>query len=238
MPECRLCLRERDLRKSHIVPEFLYAPLYNEKGHMMGVNGLGRKGWRPLQNGIKQPLFCEECEQHFNEYFEKPFKRLWLDTPALPSPWPQREPMWVKVDYTSFKLFHLSVLFRASVSTLPTFAEVSLGPHEGQIRKQLLALDPGPPTRYPIMGLALIDKTSRQLNHAVTMPVRARFEGLCCYAIAYGGVQWWIAISAHINDHWRNSSVTVDGHLPLVSLPWTELGLVRQAGGLLSRTGT
>ena len=38
MPICRLCHKDRTLRKSHIVPEFLYSHLYNEKGHMMGLN--------------------------------------------------------------------------------------------------------------------------------------------------------------------------------------------------------
>ena len=66
MPTCRLCHRDKALRFSHIVPEFLYADLYNEKRHMMGINGRGTKGWKPLQQGIREHLFCERCEQHFN----------------------------------------------------------------------------------------------------------------------------------------------------------------------------
>ena len=88
MPTCRLCLKEGKLRNSHIVPEFLYEPFYNDKGHMMGINGIGSKGWKPLQMGLREPLFCEGCEQHFNEHFEKPFKAAWVDASPLPSPWP------------------------------------------------------------------------------------------------------------------------------------------------------
>ncbi len=78
MPICRLCNNERVLRNSHIVPESLYSNLYNEKGHMMGINGFGSKGWKPLQQGIREHLFCEACEQHFNEHFEKPFRKQWV----------------------------------------------------------------------------------------------------------------------------------------------------------------
>ena len=86
MKKCYLCHQVRELRHSHIVPEFLYRELYNDKRQLMAVSGLGKRGRTLLQNGIKQHLFCEECEQHFNEHFEKPFKR-WLDTKQLPNPW-------------------------------------------------------------------------------------------------------------------------------------------------------
>ena len=112
MPACRLCLCDATLRNSHIVPEFLYADLYNEKGHMMGINGRGRMGWRPLQQGIREHLFCETCEQHFNEYCEKPFLEQWVTASPLPNPWCVPEPHVIKVNYKSFKLFHLSVLFK------------------------------------------------------------------------------------------------------------------------------
>lgn len=35
MPRCHLCHLDRDLRNSHIVPEFLYSELYNGKGQLM-----------------------------------------------------------------------------------------------------------------------------------------------------------------------------------------------------------
>lgn len=109
MPICQLCRNDRELRNSHIVPEFLYSELYNEKNHLMAINGRGSRGWKALQQGIREPLFCESCEQHFNEYCEKPFLAQWVVESPLPSPWNTTEPHWVTVEYNSFKLFHLSV---------------------------------------------------------------------------------------------------------------------------------
>ena len=70
---CRLCRNIRQLRNSHIIPEFLYKPTYNRKGHAMGIHGRGNRGWKSLQKGLRDPLFCEQCEQHFNAYCERPF---------------------------------------------------------------------------------------------------------------------------------------------------------------------
>ena len=109
----------------------------------MGISGQGGRGWKPLQKGIRERLFCESCEQHFNEYFEKPFREQWVIAQPLPNPWTDESVHWVNVDYSSFKLFHLSVLFRAGVSTLPTYREVSLGKHQEKLRHLLLNRDPG-----------------------------------------------------------------------------------------------
>ena len=87
MPLCRLCHLDRDLRDSHIVPEFLHDDLYNTKGHLMAINGLGNRGWKALQKGVREHLFCEVCEQHFNEYCEKPFRAQWVEAAPLPNPW-------------------------------------------------------------------------------------------------------------------------------------------------------
>ena len=113
----------------------------------MGIHGRGNRGWKSLQKGLRDPLFCEQCEQHFNTYCEQPFYKQWIDAAPLPDPWPAGDRIhWITVDYSSFKLFHLSVLFRASVSQKPTFAAVSLGPHhEEKVRQLILKQDPGKP---------------------------------------------------------------------------------------------
>jgi hypothetical protein len=232
---CRFCEKASQLRKSHIVPEFLHRDLYNDKGHMMGVNGYGPKGWRPLQRGLTEPLLCESCEQFFNEHFEKPFRRMWIDQAALPSLWPEVPYYTVQVEYAALKLFHLSVLYRAGITTSPTFADVELGPHESRIRDMLRARDPGPHWKYPTMGVALYRPGTREIVQLVTKPFRERMEGQRCYVIAYGGVLWWIATSSHPSKEWLSASATESGVLILGGMPWTELGFVKNVTKMLGR---
>ena len=193
MPLCRLCHQDRTLRRSHIIPEFLFEDLYNAKHQMIGIHGLGVKGWIIQQKGIREPLFCERCEQFFNEHFEKPFQRIWVENFPLPDPWPFEEVHWIKIDYEPFKLFHLSVLFRASVSALPTFADVSLGPHEERLRNILLARRAGPEDQYPVFGYAVVHHQTRRIVQLVSKFQAGKFDGRRCYGVIYGGVQWWIS---------------------------------------------
>lgn len=164
MPTCQLCLKDLELRNSHIVPEFLHKKLYNNKGHLAAINGKGNKGYKPLQQGLREYLFCDDCEQHFNKYCEKPFETQWINANPLPDPWNVFEPYWISVNYSSFKLFHLSVLFRASVSSLANFAEVSLGSHhQDRLREMILDRDPGKFWQYPIFGMAVIHHKTKKL---------------------------------------------------------------------------
>jgi hypothetical protein len=233
MPLCRLCHLDRELRNSHIVPEFLYNDLYNDKGHLMAINGLGNRGWKPLQKGAREYLFCEACEQHFNEYCEKRFLAQWVEAAPLPNPWNVEDVHWASFDYASFKLFHLSVLFRASVSTLPTFAEVSLGPHEERLRKILLSRNPGEYWQYPIFGHAVVHHKTKRLVPMVSQGVRSSLEGLRCYGMIYGGVHWWIGVSSHRNKGFEGACLQPDGQMPFTARPWNEVKVVQYAAEVL-----
>ena len=237
MPTCRLCLKEGKLRNSHIVPEFLYEPFYNDKGHMMGINGIGSKGWKPLQMGLREPLFCEGCEQHFNEHFEKPFKAAWVDASPLPSPWPVDRVVWVKVEYNSFKLFHLCVLFRASVSSLPTFSVVRLGPHEERVRKLLLSKDSGHDWQYPVFGFAVVHHRTNEIVSLISQGESGRLGGQICHGMIYGGVFWWVCFGSHPNREFLQIALRPDGNLPLGSSPWNEVGAIQAAAKALRRGG-
>lgn len=233
MPICRLCHNNLELRNSHIVPEFLYGELYNDKGHLMAINGRGDRGWKALQKGIREPLFCEQCEQHFNEYFEKPFRAQWVIAAPLPSPWNAPDVHWVNVDYSSFKLFHLSVLFRAAVSSLNTYAVVSLGPHEEKLRQLLLNKDPGEHTRYPIFGYAVVHHKTNHLIPMVSQAQKVSFGGHNCYGMMYGGVEWWVCVSSHRNIEFERAALQADGRMPFHAVRWNEVTVIQSASKAL-----
>ncbi|MRW91035.1 hypothetical protein GJ699_13650 [Duganella sp. FT80W] len=238
MPRCNLCHQDRELRNSHIVPEFLYANLYNTKGHLMGINGQGNRGWAALQNGIKQHLFCESCEQHFNKHFEIPFLDRWVRAKPLPDPWSDLEHVQMaRVEYASFKLFHLSVLFRASVCSLPTFSDVSLGPHEERIRKMLLDVNAGMPSEYPIFGYAVVHHESKRIVDMVTKAGKSSINGHRCWGIIYGGVQWWISVSSHRNHEFEQGGLQPDGQMPFHAVPWNEVDVIQMASKALRAAG-
>ena len=165
---CRLCGQPSVLRDSHIVLEFLYKDLYNEKGHMMGINGKGKLGWKALQKGIREKLFCDNCEQLLNDRYEKPFVKYWRENNPLPETLRPGELIEIQVpDYNAFKLFHLSVFFRAGISSLPTYRDAKLSKkHEARLRDLILNGDPGEHWEYMVFGFVL---THHKLYKPVAM---------------------------------------------------------------------
>lgn len=183
--------------------------------------------------GDPRAVVLRTCEQHFNEHCEKPFRAQWVVDSPLPETWNVAEPYWVKVDYSSFKLFHLSVLFRASVSSLPTFSEVSLGPHEDRLREMLLARDPGEFWQYPVAGIVVLDPKTNRPFPMVSQALQGRMEGMRCYAVIYGGVQWWMGVASQRSVLFESIALRGDGRIPFTSVPWNQLGIMQSASRML-----
>lgn len=238
MPQCRLCHQEAELRESHILPKFLYQSLLNNNRQIMAITGHGHRGWKPLQDGEKENLFCERCEQHFNQHFEKPFRELWLETKPLPNPWSDSSARSITVDYSTFKLFHLSVLYRASVTSLPTFDNVELGAHTEKIRKLLLNRDPGKFYEYPVAGYAVVHHNTRELIQMISKPQAFRIGGLRCYGIMYGGVEWWTSVSTARNPEFEQFALKGNGQISFSVFPWQEVAVVQEASWALRNADT
>lgn len=64
MPVCGLCKKEADLRRSHIIPAFVFRWLKETSatGHLRAAMNPHKRA----QDGLKAPMLCEECEQRFS----------------------------------------------------------------------------------------------------------------------------------------------------------------------------
>lgn len=236
MAKCRLCQKDRVLCNSHIVPEFLYGDLYNDQHQLMGITGKGHKGWNTLQKGIREDLLCSDCEQYLNDNYEKPFLKQWTVDSPLPDSMAQDAVHSAVYDYPTFKLFHLSILFRSSVSSLPTFREVNLGAHEERIRQMLISKDSGKDWEYPILAYAVLNGRGEVERRVIGFPISSiRHEGHIVYGQMYGGVMWWISVSAHRNDIFCRAGLQPTGHITLIAVPWNEIGVVQAASIALKR---
>ena len=66
--KCRLCQRERDLCKSHIIPEFLYKPLYDIHHRFNRIPEASNGKVTYEQKGIRERLLCSDCENQLSRY--------------------------------------------------------------------------------------------------------------------------------------------------------------------------
>jgi hypothetical protein len=93
------------------------------------------------------------------------------------------------LDYLKFKLFQLSVLWRAGVARQEFFSRIELGHDEESLRKMLLSQDPGRCTEYGCVIIPLIVNET-PLTDLIVQPVMVRsgeFEG-CRFV--FGGHAW------------------------------------------------
>jgi hypothetical protein len=205
MAICKLCKYERELQGSHIIPEFMYRPLYNEKHKTVGyLFGRGEPKPQFVQKGLREELLCTECERFLNENFESPNVPLWK-TLAEEERGPDLSVQHIKLpdgdgaahvkgfDYVSFKLLLLSILWRASISGREEFAEVALGPHEETIRQMLLSKQPGVQADYPCLIYLFLEP---KLGIMIP-PFRSRMEGHTTYHFILTSVRIDIMVSRH-----------------------------------------
>ena len=93
------------------------------------------------------------------------------------------------VDYTLFKLFLLSILWRASVSKLDQFTQVDLGPHEDRIRQMILNKDPKSVEDYPIVMMHYTVK-SEVARSVISFFIRYKSRACHYYVTLIGGVMY------------------------------------------------
>lgn len=212
---CRLCQSEGGLRLSHILPEFLYKPLYDEKHRCIGIKATPEPGDNQdfLQKGIREYLLCGDCEQHLAKY-ERYAAEVLRDLPDMTKRPPGTVVRVTGPDYSRFKLFQLSLLWRAGVSNHASFQGIYLGPHEPKLRQMIRDGNPGEPLDY---GCVLIrPRGPAVLNHFIKPPTHLRFLGHHGYQMILSGMIWTYVVSGHSDRiHEKDSFLTKSGVLPI-----------------------
>lgn len=195
--KCRLCLQASELCDSHIIPEFLYKSLYSKEKHKF-VQISGPPKVRKWQKGFKEKMLCRDCEAKLNKWetyaAQVMFGGIEIGLEKL-----QGTIIVQNVDYTKFKLFQLSVIWRAGASGLQQFSNVNLGPHEEKLRCMIEKDDPGAPADYGCLIIftpSYFDLTSQMMM----LPQETKFDGHHCYVFLMAGMTWVFFVSSHVRQ--------------------------------------
>jgi hypothetical protein len=193
---CRLCKENKPLRESHIFPEWLYKPLYgdNHRFFVLSTDANKRRGTRP--KGIYEKLLCNECEQRFsrwegyarNVFFELPLKVIEDDGAVVFS----------GLEYTPFKLFQMSLIWRASIASRHEMHKIDLGPHAERIRNMLFEDRPGEVYEYG--SILMLPALSQELMQQFVYPperLPTKIDGHSAYRAVFGGLFWLFIVSNH-----------------------------------------
>ncbi len=193
---CALCKKDSQLQRSHVIPEFFFAPLYDEKHRFNLLTVV--PGERDLiqQKGARESLLCLDCERRLSR-FER-YASLVLNGGA-PGVEAQRDGAFIRVrgiDYKKLKIFFLSLIWRAGVASDPFFEKVRLGHHEDKMRRMILVEDAGPFDLYPcvIFGVTMEPGVVPGL---MIQPCREKMWGHTTYHLVLPGIKLVYFVSSH-----------------------------------------
>jgi len=151
---------------------------------------------RLVQKGFREHLLCQECETQLSKYegyttrliqnidnFQKDLSGLFVYSN--------------NVDYRQFKLFQLSILWRAGVSRHKMFSQVKLGSkHEERIRCMLVEENPG---RFLDYGCFItMFPNAQKTDKIIWSPVELRLDGHNGYKLMTGNLMWYFFVTSHM----------------------------------------
>lgn len=215
------------MQDSHILPEFVYKPIYDEnhKGYLINPLSPDARSPRKFQKGLREKMLCRDCEQFLNDAYEKPFKELWFDRRLLKPLETSNHRFLQCGEYARFKLFHLSVLLRAELATRGEFREVSLGErHRARLLEMVRNQDAGAVHEYPIVCPAIRRPDDGRIWwDLVSSPNHCRVYGMRAYQFTFGGCGWMYFVSSHREPNIEMIALGADGRLPVIKRPWGAL---------------
>jgi hypothetical protein len=224
---CKLCLQEKPLlKKSHIAPNFLYKELRDVNNSFVRGNLDTVTSQKAYTGLFEANILCADCDNvqlsrleayaHDILYVGKG-KGLAFRNEITPD-----GVEWVfceGVDYTKFKLFLISLIWRFSISSNEFYRFVDLGEHENVIRKMIIENDPGEVTDYPctITTYRRHEDLPRQI---ISQPLKHFHEGITCYAFLMNGLLFTFYISrTETPDYIKEIVVNKKNQLKVIQMP-------------------
>ena len=235
MRKCRLCLKEKKLIKSHIIPEFMFEKMKDENNTFFQLTYDADKRdskKRKVQTGVfDKNILCEDCDNKilggiYESYAKKSFYGKNLNPEIAPKCKNFKNPkngteysICENIQYSKFKLFLLSLLWRASITSQPMFNEVNIGSkHEEILRDYLLNNLCPNEHEYPIFITSFL-RTDNPLDNLVGQPKRFKDrDGFNGYIFYINSFQFTFGVNSpnHKIPIYFKNCLTESGELKII----------------------
>ena len=188
--KCKLCGNTGELiKQSHIIPNFMYQGLLDENNRILfnKMKDEQIKSAQYRQSGIfDKHILCPACDNDLLGSLERYAASVLyghgykgFDEPEIKGATgidEIRSLQLSKLDYSKFKLFFLSLLWRSHISSNDFFKNVDIEEHESIIRKMLLTQDAGEDQDYKICAMVVQDQKGAVLK-ITTDPAVKKYDG-------------------------------------------------------------
>ncbi len=248
---CRLCERQKQLIKAHIIPDFFYRRARGSSDKLRTFDAV--KSYKGVENircavtGVyDRNILCRECDNYISQNFEDYASKLLFG--GLPIAIGEKSQL-IKdnngvlfsqisnVHYVKFKLFLLSILWRASISTQKFFEAVQLGPHENVIRRMLIKQDAKSVGDYPMLILNYqLASRGKEVTELIGQPLRKRIENRIAYSfLLFGNVVAYLVSQEHntpSSSLFMKSTINAEGEMKWIHVQGDAMAFLASVIGL------
>lgn len=215
---CRLCLEDKRLqRESHIIPQFMYDEILSDDGYFYKVRKntfkeySSGKSMREFKTGeYDGNILCGNCEndvlnQKYEDYAAKVFQFINqkvdsfqnIEIANYRNVNDIRGKLIKNIDYCNFKLFLLSILWRANISNRDFFKKVNLGSrHNEVLREMIYDGNPKELEDYPCF-ICDLGQDQPVLKGVILPPIKIRRDGNIAYEFMISGLLYRFTISRY-----------------------------------------
>ncbi|MBI3217897.1 MAG: hypothetical protein HYZ44_00125 [Bacteroidetes bacterium] len=180
----------------------MYKGLLDKNKKIVETNLFNLKEAKYRPTGIyDKSILCKQCDTKIIGALESYAAKILFDKKDLVSTVEEDEHIinliFKGIEYKKFKLFLISILWRASISKQRMFDEVKLGAkYEEVARKMIYEDNPGKRDEFStcIFGLK---STENLVTQTIVAPRRTKVDGNTSYMFYINGLFYWFNISAY-----------------------------------------
>ncbi|WP_286261992.1 hypothetical protein [Thalassotalea atypica] len=224
---CKGCGENKKLIKAHIIPKSFYMDLRANANHLNIVpSNVGERQSRSNIGDYDTNILCKDCDTIMEKYDDYG-KKLLLD---------QRDSFieherngqllgWEvhNFDYLKLKLFFLSILWRASISSRPFFRRVSLAQYEDKLKELIWNEQDDDNHTFGCVVAKFLPANIEGVEKSILDPDKTTLEGRNYYRFYFGGYNIWIRVDERgVPAQFKHAEIKNGGSLKVVPRDFQE----------------
>lgn len=228
---CKLCGKKANLiRKSHIIPEFMYKPLLTHENKMVLIDSKKFPKGNITQTGVfDKHILCEKCENNFSGFERYVSMVLNSDNISVKNPPLIETIKFMNVNiglnvtnlkYHEFKMCFLSIVWRTHISSNSFFEDINIEDIEPGIKKILTENKTTRDSEYRLSIFCLFNKKGKPIKIAVK-PFTVMIQDNLCYVLFMNGFLYLIVLkNTSVHDFIFNDFLSEDGRIKIGYFPY------------------
>ncbi len=201
----------------------MYQEIFDERHQIIKISPDRKRKPNSISDGEYEPdILCEECDNILISGFETYASAVLHggNVPVTMTNICKPDGLVITqvqgVDYAKFKLFLLSLLWRASISKRPFFDKVSLDARDEEtIRKMLFDEKAGSQEAFPCVLSS--SRRSEIASQMIVSPHRFSFNKKDGYAFLIAGMTYIFLVNEHEKTDWiLEATVNLNGDMKII----------------------